>query len=89
MWDAAEVPESIPLSPLLPQGREMRSDVDSSPPPSLSLTGVLCLYFSVSSPTFIFLLVLIVLFLFVFFFPPLPSQAEVSEMLDCHTNPVN
>lgn len=31
--DVAEVPESIPLSPLLPLGIEMRSDVDSSPPP--------------------------------------------------------
>lgn len=39
MWDMAEVPESIPLSPLLPQGNEMRSDVDSFPPPvSLSHT---------------------------------------------------
>lgn len=42
MWDMAEVPESIPLSPLLPQGNEMRSDVDSFPPPvSLSLSVVL------------------------------------------------
>uniref|UniRef100_A0A4W6FH34 Limb development membrane protein 1 n=1 Tax=Lates calcarifer TaxID=8187 RepID=A0A4W6FH34_LATCA len=31
VWDVAEVPESIPPSPLLPQGNEMRSDVDSSP----------------------------------------------------------
>ena len=44
VWDVAEVPESIPLSPLLPQGNGMRSAVDSSPP-SVSLCSLL-LYFS-------------------------------------------
>lgn len=33
VWDVAEVPESIPRSPLSPPGIEMRSGVDSSPPP--------------------------------------------------------
>lgn len=47
MWDMAVVPESIPLSPLLPQGNEMRSDVDSFPPPvSLSLTLLSSLFIS-------------------------------------------
>ena len=49
MWDVAEVPESIPLSPLLPPGNEMRSDVDSSPPPVfLYISVVLRLYVSLS-----------------------------------------
>lgn len=49
VWDVAEVPESIPLSPLLPPGNEMRSDVDSSPPPvSLYISVVLRLYVSLS-----------------------------------------
>lgn len=44
--DVAEVPESIPLSPLLPLGNAICSDVDSSPPPvSLSLP---------SPPSFLF-----------------------------------
>lgn len=46
VWDVAEVPESIPLSPLLPPGNEMRSDVDSSPPVSLCCS--LSLYFPLS-----------------------------------------
>ena len=47
VWDVAVVPESIPLSPLLPPGNEMRSDVDSSPPPvSLYISVALCLYVS-------------------------------------------
>lgn len=44
VWDMAEVPESIPLSPLLPLGNETCSDVDSSPPQSPSV--VLPLSFS-------------------------------------------
>lgn len=32
MWDVVEVPESIPLSPLLTLGIEICSDVDSSLP---------------------------------------------------------
>lgn len=37
--DVAEVPESIPLSPLLPLGNAICSDVDSSPPP-VSLSSI-------------------------------------------------
>lgn len=48
VWDVAEVPESIPLSPLLPLGNEMRSDVDSSPPPVS-----LCCSLSLSLPSFL------------------------------------
>lgn len=67
VWDVAQVPESIPLSPLLPPGNEMRSDVDSSPPPAcLTLSLSLCCSLSMSS------------FLFCFFYSSLstlPSRA--------------
>lgn len=59
VWDVAEVPESIPLSPLLPPGNEMCSDVDSSSLP-ISFCCSLSLYFSLSlchlflSPSFVF-----------------------------------
>ncbi len=76
MWDVAEVPESIPLSPLLPPGNEMRSDVDSSPPPvslSLSLAVVLTLYSLYRSPSLPFFLFF--LFRWCWVFSPLPSWA--------------
>lgn len=79
MWDMAVVPESIPLSPLLPQGNEMRSDVDSFPPPvslSLSHTVVLSPYFS------------LLLFLSLFFSKILPvlsvfPTAQLSWTVKC------
>lgn len=75
MWDVAEVPESIPLSPLLPQGNEMRSDVDSSPPPvSLPLTVVHSLYFSLPLSISSFL-PLFFYFVVCWVFFPLPSWA--------------
>lgn len=85
VWDAAEVPESIPLSPLLPLGNEMRSDVDSSPPP-LSLSLALCVSLSLSR----FVVLFISLFLSPSFFnfggvesfPHCPFELGC-ELLDC------
>lgn len=71
VWDVAEVPESIPLSPLLPLGNEMCSDVDSSPP-LVSLCCSLSLHFS---PSHLFIRRCWV-------FSPLPRWV-CCEMLDC------
>lgn len=71
VWDVAEVPESIPLSPLLPPGNEMRSDVDSSPPPvSLLFSPFISLYRAPSLP---FSLLFFIQRCWVF--SPLPSWA--------------
>lgn len=53
VWDVAEVPESIPLSPLLPLGNEMRSLSLPLLSFCLSLSRSLSLHFSLSHLLFI------------------------------------
>lgn len=82
MWDVVRVPESIPLSPLLPPGNEMRSDVDSSPLP-VSFCCSLSLYFFLSSPSLSHLLLSpSFLFSVTGCFPHCPAELDC-EMVDC------
>lgn len=73
VWDVAGVPESIPLSPLLPPGNEMCSDVDSSPPPISFCCSLSLLSFSITLPSPPFSLFFIWRH---WVFSPLPSWAD-------------